>query len=66
MKESDAPSHHTPDFIIDDGALIHGVRVMTALTKDYLNTKNNMKNTVYCSVVCAISQPYMPKVYPKT
>ena len=39
MKESDAPSHHTPDFIIDDGALIHGVRVMTALTKDYLNTK---------------------------
>lgn len=39
MKESDAPSHHTPDFIIDDGALIHGVRVMIALTKDYLNTK---------------------------
>ena len=39
MKESDAPSHHTPDFIIDDGALIHGVRVMAALTKDYLNTK---------------------------
>ena len=39
MKESEAPSHHTPDFIIDDGALIHGVRVMTALTKDYLNTK---------------------------
>lgn len=39
MKESDAPSHHTPDFIIDDGALIHGVRVMTALTKGYLNTK---------------------------
>ena len=39
MKESEAPSHHTPDFIIDDGALIHGVRVMAALTKDYLNTK---------------------------
>ena len=39
MKESDAPSHHTPDFIIDDGALIHGVRVMAALTEDYLNTK---------------------------
>ena len=39
MKESEAPSHHTPDFIIDDGALIHGVRVMTALTKGYLNTK---------------------------
>ena len=30
-------SHHTPGFMVDDSALIHGVKVMTTLTKDYLN-----------------------------
>ena len=30
-------SHHTPGFIVDDSALIHGVKVLTTLTKDYLN-----------------------------
>ena len=30
-------SHHTPGFRVDDSALIHGVKVMTTLTKDYLN-----------------------------
>ncbi len=30
-------SHHTPGFTVDDSALIHGVKVMTTLTKDYLN-----------------------------
>ena len=38
VEESDAPSHHTPDFYIDNNALIHGVKVMSALTKDYLNS----------------------------
>ncbi|MGB1448409.1 MAG: amidohydrolase [Flavobacteriaceae bacterium] len=33
-------SHHTPGFIVDDAALIHGVKVMTRLTKDYLNQPN--------------------------
>jgi len=32
-------SHHTPGFEVDDNALIHGVKVMTRLTKDYLNQK---------------------------
>ena len=30
-------SHHTQGFMVDDSALIHGVKVMTNLTKDYLN-----------------------------
>ena len=30
-------SHHTPGFMVDDSALIHGVKVMITLTKDYLN-----------------------------
>ena len=30
-------SHHTPNFMVDDSALIHGVKVMITLTKDYLN-----------------------------
>lgn len=33
-------SHHTPGFTVDDSALIHGVKVMTTLTKDYLNQNN--------------------------
>ena len=33
-------SHHTPDFTVDDSALIHGVKLMTTLTKDYLNQNN--------------------------
>ena len=33
-------SHHTPGFTVDDSALIHGVKLMTTLTKDYLNQNN--------------------------
>jgi len=36
LPETEAPSHHTPNFFIDDSALIHGVNVLTAMVKDYL------------------------------
>jgi amidohydrolase len=32
----DAPSHHTPEFEVDDAGLIHGVKAMVGLTLDYL------------------------------
>ena len=33
----DAPSHHTPDFVVQDEGMIHGVKVMVNLALDYLN-----------------------------
>jgi amidohydrolase len=36
MNEEDAPSHHTPDFIVDDSGLLLGVKALTQLTLDYL------------------------------
>jgi len=36
LPETEAPSHHTPNFFIDDSALIYGVNVLTAMVKDYL------------------------------
>lgn len=36
MAEEDAPSHHTPDFIVDDASMLLGVKAMTQLTLDYL------------------------------
>ena len=39
-KEGDyIPSHHTPDFYIDDSGLINGLRAMVNLTVDYMNKK---------------------------
>ena len=35
---AEAADHHTPDFMIDEGALVLGVRAMTALTLNYLGT----------------------------
>ncbi len=35
----DAPSHHTPDFYIDESGLLLGVKVMSQLTLDYLNAQ---------------------------
>lgn len=32
----DAPSHHTPDFVVQDEGMIHGVKVMVGLALDYL------------------------------
>jgi amidohydrolase len=32
--------HHTPDFKIDESGMIHGVKVLTQLSIDYLNAKS--------------------------
>ena len=34
--EEDAAPHHTPDFYVDDAAMIHGVKVMSRLVVDYM------------------------------
>lgn len=39
IAEADAPSHHTPEFFVDDSALEYGVNVLTAMAKDYLKNK---------------------------
>jgi amidohydrolase len=36
VAEGEAPAHHTPDFFIDEGALILGVRSMTAVALHFL------------------------------
>ena len=36
-KSENAPSHHTPEFMIDDAGLIYGVKAMVNLSLDYLN-----------------------------
>ena len=36
-KAEEAPSHHTPEFMIDDDGLIYGVKAMIQLSLDYLN-----------------------------
>ncbi|MDA8657746.1 amidohydrolase [Flavobacteriaceae bacterium] len=33
----EAPSHHTPDFLVDDAGLIYGVKAMVQLSLDFLN-----------------------------
>ena len=35
-KPEDAPSHHTPEFKVDDAGLIHGIKAMVQLSLDYL------------------------------
>ena len=35
-KSEDAPSHHTPEFMVDDASLIYGVKAMVQLSLDYL------------------------------
>ncbi len=37
LPEKDAPSHHTPDFFIDDSGLKLGVKAFINLTLDYMN-----------------------------
>jgi amidohydrolase len=39
VKESDAPSHHTPDFYIDESAMLLGVKAMSQVAVDFLNLK---------------------------
>jgi amidohydrolase len=36
MNEKDAPSHHTPSFIVDDAGMKLGVKALTNLTLDYM------------------------------
>jgi len=36
IPESKAPSHHTPDFYVDDSSMLLGVKSMTQLALDYL------------------------------
>jgi amidohydrolase len=37
--EAEAAPHHTPDFYVDDAALVHGVRSMSRLVVDYMHMK---------------------------
>jgi len=37
--ESKAAPHHTPDFYVDDAALIYGVKAMSRLVVDYMSMK---------------------------
>jgi len=39
VKESEAPSHHTPDFYIDESAMLLGVKAMSQVAVDFLNLK---------------------------
>lgn len=38
VAEADAADHHTPDFFVDEGGLMLGVRAMTAMALHYLRT----------------------------
>jgi amidohydrolase len=38
-KPSDMPSHHTPDFYIDEGSFVLGMTTMAHLTLDYMDMK---------------------------
>ncbi len=35
VKEEDAPSHHTPDFYVEDDALVIGIKAMSRMVVDY-------------------------------
>ena len=37
LTPAEAPSHHTPEFVVNDAGMIHGVKAMVQLTLDYLN-----------------------------
>jgi amidohydrolase len=39
MNESDAPSHHTPSFIVDDAGMKLGVKALSNLAVDFLKSK---------------------------
>ena len=36
LSPQEAPSHHTPEFVVNDAGMIHGVKAMIQLTLDYL------------------------------
>ena len=37
LTPAEAPSHHTPEFVVNDAGMIHGVKAMVQLSLDYLN-----------------------------
>lgn len=37
LTPAEAPSHHTPEFEVNDAGMIHGVKAMVQLSLDYLN-----------------------------
>jgi amidohydrolase len=39
MKEGEAPSHHTPSFIVDDASMKLGVKALSNLAIDFLKSK---------------------------
>ncbi len=39
IEASKAPSHHTPDFMIDESGMLTGVKALLNLTLDYMNMK---------------------------
>ncbi len=39
VRIEDAPSHHTPDFMLDERCLITGVKAFLHLTLDYMNSR---------------------------
>lgn len=39
VPEAAAPSHHTPDFYVEDSAMVYGVKAMSRLVVDYMNMK---------------------------
>jgi metal-dependent amidase/aminoacylase/carboxypeptidase family protein len=40
---SETASHHTPDFYIDEGSFVLGMKTMTNLTLDYMEMNSNIK-----------------------
>jgi len=38
VSEEDAPAHHTPEFFVDDSGMKLGVKLLTNMTLDYLNS----------------------------
>jgi amidohydrolase len=38
MDAAKAPSHHTPDFMMDEGAMLTGIKAFLYLTTDYMNS----------------------------
>jgi amidohydrolase len=39
VAEEDAPAHHTPEFYVDDSGMKLGVKLLTNMTIDYLNSE---------------------------
>jgi metal-dependent amidase/aminoacylase/carboxypeptidase family protein len=41
VAQEDAPAHHTPEFFVDDSGMKLGVKLLTNMTIDYLNSPQN-------------------------